>query len=66
MFVYPIGTIILVIVAALIYFGLAHRVLDRLYVTDKAALAVIAAMILGSFISLPIPHRNIGVSVNIG
>ncbi|NLO89724.1 MAG: DUF1614 domain-containing protein [Clostridia bacterium] len=63
---YPIGTIALVIVAAVIYLGLAHRTLDRLYLTDKAALLVIAAMILGSFIDIPIPFGGIGASVNVG
>jgi len=63
---YPVGTVALVIVAALIYFGLAHRTLDRMYLTDKAALLVIAAMILGSFIDIPIPFGGIDASINIG
>ncbi|NLK01330.1 MAG: DUF1614 domain-containing protein, partial [Clostridia bacterium] len=66
MFGYPIGTIILVIIAALIYFGLAHRTLDRLYLTDKGALMIIAVMILGSFIDVPIPPGRIDLSINLG
>ncbi|HBT20518.1 MAG TPA: hypothetical protein DEA47_04020 [Peptococcaceae bacterium] len=63
---YPIGTIVLVIIAAVIYLGLAHRTLDRLYLTDKAALLIIAAMILGSFIDIPITFGGINASVNVG
>jgi uncharacterized membrane protein len=63
---YPIGTIALVIVAALIYFGLGQRALDRLYLTDKAALALIVAMILGGYIDIPIPFAGVDASVNVG
>lgn len=63
---YPIGTIALVIVAALIYFGLAQRALDRLYLTDKAALAIIVAMILGGYIDIPISSGRVAASVNVG
>ena len=55
---YPIGTIALVIVAALIYFGLGQRALDRLYLTDKAALALIVAMILGDILIFPFPSLS--------
>ncbi|NLG67943.1 MAG: hypothetical protein GX496_00035, partial [Firmicutes bacterium] len=50
----PTGVIVLVVVAALIFFGLAHRALDRLRLTDGQALLVIAAIIAGSFIDLPL------------
>lgn len=63
---YPIGTIALVIVAAVIYFGLGQRALDRLYLTDKAALAIIVAMILGGYVDIPIPFGNVDASVNLG
>jgi uncharacterized membrane protein len=60
----PAGLIVLIAVSALIFLGLAHRVLDRLRLSDGAALAVIAAIIIGSFIpDIPITDR---VSVNIG
>jgi len=60
---FPFGLITLVAVSILIYFGTAHRVLDRLRLSDKAALAVIAAIIVGSFVDIPFSAR---VSVNLG
>lgn len=63
---YPIGTIVLVILAAVIYFGLAQRALDRLYLTDKAALAIIVAMIFGGYIDIPIPFGGVDASINVG
>ena len=50
----PIGMIVLIVVSALIYFGLAQRVLDRMKLSDKGALIVVAALIVGSFITIPI------------
>lgn len=66
MFGYPFGTIVLVILAAVIYFGFAQRALDRLYLTDKAALAIIVAMIIGGYIDIPIPFGGVDASVNVG
>ena len=63
---FPIGMIILMVVAVLIYFGLAQRILDRMRLTDKAALAIVAAIFLGSFINIPIPFANIAGSINVG
>lgn len=60
---YPIGMIALLVVSILVYFGVAHRVLDRLRLSDKAALAVIAAIIVGSFIDIPVTGR---VTINLG
>ncbi|MFZ3171554.1 MAG: DUF1614 domain-containing protein [Carboxydocellales bacterium] len=62
----PIGTILLIIVALLIYFGLAHRILDRMRLTDKGALVVLALIILGSFITVPISRGLVGVDINVG
>jgi len=53
----------LLIVSILIYFGIAHRVLDRMRMTDRAALAVIALIIIGSFIDLPVTGR---MTINLG
>lgn len=61
-----VGTIVLVIAALLIYFGLAHRILDRMRLTDKGALIVLALMIFGSFITIPISRGLVGVDVNVG
>lgn len=63
---YPIGMILLIIVAVLIYFGLAQRILDRMRLTDKAALVIVGAIFLGSFINIPIPVANIEGSINVG
>ncbi len=60
---FPFGLIALVVVSILIYFGVAHRALDRLRMTDRAALAVIAAIIIGSFIDVPVSSR---VTINVG
>ncbi|MBE3571354.1 MAG: DUF1614 domain-containing protein [Moorella humiferrea] len=63
---YTAGVLLLVIVFALVYFGLAHRVLDRLYLSDRAALILIIAMILGSFINIPLTGGRLVTSVNVG
>lgn len=60
---FPAGMIALLVVSILIYFGVAHRVLDRMRLTDKAALGVIAAIIIGSFVDIPITSR---VTINLG
>lgn len=60
----PIGVIILLVVAALIYFGLMHRVLDRMHMSDYMALFFIGAIIVGSFLpNIPLPF---GLAINIG
>lgn len=64
--VMPTGAVTLAIVAVLIYFGLAHRVLDRMRMTDKVALGFIVAMILGSFIDVTLIRRPVELMVNIG
>lgn len=60
---FPFGLIALLVVSILIYFGVAHRALDRLRMTDRAALGVIAAIIIGSFIDIPVSSR---VTINLG
>ncbi len=60
---FPIGLIVLVIVTILIYFGIAHRILDRMRLSDKGALAVIGAIIIGSFFDIPFGQR---VTINLG
>lgn len=62
----PIGVLILLVVAALIFFGFAHRILDRLRLTDKQALLFIIAMIVFSFVDIPISQQPINLTVNIG
>lgn len=58
-----LGLTSLVVVAILIYLGVAQRILDRMRLTDREALLFIAAMALGNFLEIPVTSR---VSVNIG
>ena len=62
----PIGTALLLIIAALIYFGVGQRLLDRLRLTDTQALIAIALMIGGSFITLPLSTGRTSVGINLG
>lgn len=62
----PIGLITLIVVAVLIYFGLAERVLDRMRLTDRAALGVIALIIVGSFLDVTLVPGPIRLLVNVG
>lgn len=62
----PVGMIILVVLSVIIYFGLAQRVLDRMKLSDKGALVVIAAIIIGSFITIPLISGRTGISLNLG
>lgn len=61
----PIGVLLLVGVVLLIFFGVAQRVLDRLHLTDKAAILFLVAMIAGSFIRIPIASAP-RVAINVG
>ncbi|HEY8463719.1 MAG TPA: DUF1614 domain-containing protein [Bacillota bacterium] len=58
-----IGVVLLIAVSILIFLGLADRVLDRLYLSDRGALLVVAAMVGGSFFDIPLGR---GVSINVG
>lgn len=62
----PLGFIALIVVAGLIFLGLAHRVLDRLYLSDRAALVLIVAAIAGSFVDFPLVRGRLAVSINVG
>jgi len=59
------GVVLLIGVSILIFLGLAHRVLDRLYLSDRGGLLLIGALIAGSFIDIPI-WRNPLVTLNVG
>ena len=59
-----LGLSTLVIVAILIYAGVAQRVLDRMRLSDREALLFIAAMAAGNF--LPEIPVTANVAVNIG
>lgn len=62
----PIGMIMLLVVGVLVYFGVAHRILDRMRLTDKQALLFIGAVIVGSFIDIPLMRTPVQVSMNVG
>ncbi|MEG6521079.1 DUF1614 domain-containing protein [Desulfotomaculum sp. 1211_IL3151] len=63
---FPLGLIVLIVVSLLIFFGMAQRALDRMRLTDKGALAVIVALIVGSFINIPIPGMRVPLEINVG
>ena len=58
------GVVLLIAVAILVYFGFAHRALDRLRLNDRAALIFIGAMAGGGFL----PDIPLGrfTAINIG
>ena len=62
----PIGMMMLLVVGVLVYFGIAHRILDRMRLTDKQALLFIAAIIVGSFIDIPLMRTPVELSINVG
>ena len=56
-------TLILILLSIAVFCGLLQRVLDRMYLTDRQALLIIALMIIGTFI----PNLQMGpVAINIG
>lgn len=58
-----IGLVLLTVVSILVLFGAAQRVLDKMHLTDRAALVITAAIFLGGLL----PDIRMGnVSVNIG
>ncbi len=58
-----IGMILLTVAAILIFFGVAQRVLDKMRLSDRAALIIVALMFFGTLI----PNITIGVvSFSIG
>lgn len=59
------GIVILVAISILIFLGLAHRVLDQLYLSDRGGLIFIGALIVGSFIDIPV-WRDPAVTLNLG
>ena len=54
----PAGMTILVVVAALIYFGVAQRMLDKMRLTDTQALLFIGLMSHGQLHTIPVVREN--------
>ncbi|MBC7106879.1 MAG: DUF1614 domain-containing protein [Firmicutes bacterium] len=63
---FPLGLVLLVVLSLLVYLGVLHRVLDRMRLNDRAALLVLAAMVVGSFVDLPLPVPGVTAFVNVG
>ncbi|MGE5553611.1 MAG: DUF1614 domain-containing protein [Betaproteobacteria bacterium] len=61
-----IGLLLLVAVVVLTVAGLAHRIFDRLYLTDTQALIFLALLIAGSFLTIPLYRGNFTVALNVG
>ncbi|ADL69244.1 protein of unknown function DUF1614 [Thermoanaerobacterium thermosaccharolyticum DSM 571] len=60
----PLAYIILSITGLFVLFGFAHRVLDRMKMTDTWALIIIIGMIIGTFLpAIPLGKK---MSINIG
>jgi uncharacterized membrane protein len=62
----PAGMTILVVAAALIYFGVAQRMLDKMRITDTQALLFIGLMVAGSFITVPSLSGRTNIGLNVG
>lgn len=58
-----IGMVLLTIAAIFVFFGVAQRVLDRMYLTDRMALILIAMMFFGTLL----PNLKLGLfEISIG
>lgn len=62
----PLGMITLLVILALVYFGTAQRILDRMRLTDKQAIILLLAIGLGSFVDIPILAAPTELTINIG
>ncbi|MGB4163664.1 MAG: hypothetical protein WBK72_04435, partial [Bacillota bacterium] len=62
----PVGGIILLVIAALVFLGFAQRILDRMHLTDGQAILILAAMALLSLINITVSRANPRVIVNLG
>ena len=64
---FTVGRLILASLALLIFFGLAERVLDRMHLTDKQALLILGAVIVGSFFNITLYRSDmLTVRMNLG
>ena len=58
-----VGMVLLTAAAILVFFGVAQRVLDKMYLSDRAALLLIALMFFGTLI----PNLKLGtVDLSVG
>lgn len=64
---FTIGRLLLLSLTLLIFFGVAERVLDRMHMSDKSAMLVLAAILLGSFVNITLYRSDIvTVRMNLG
>jgi uncharacterized membrane protein len=62
----PVGAFLLVVSVILIYFGVAQRVLDRMRLTDRAALLIVGLILVGSFFNIALIRRPAALVFNVG
>lgn len=62
----PVGSLILLAVAALVFLGFAHRILDRMHLTDGQAILILAAMALLSLVNVTVSRQDPRVIINLG
>lgn len=62
----PLGLIILVALSLIVLFGAAHRVLDRMHLSDTHALIALGVIFIGSYIDIPLVTGPTAVTVNVG
>jgi uncharacterized membrane protein len=60
----PFGLTLLVVISILVIFGVAHRILDRMRLSDKTALLFAAGIFIGSL--MPDIRITPNISINIG
>jgi uncharacterized membrane protein len=61
----PIGVILLIVVEILIFLGFAERMIARMGLSKEMLLLFFGAMIVGSFIDIPL-RRSPLISINVG
>lgn len=61
-----LGLVLLAVVSVLVLLGLAHRILDRMYLSDGGALLFVGGMIAGSFVDIPLSGGANPVTLNVG
>ena len=61
-----LGLVLLAVVSVLVLLGLAHRVLDRMYLSDGGALLFLGGMIAGSFVDIPFSRGVNPITLNVG
>lgn len=62
----PLGLIVLFTLVALVLFGVAQRVLDRMRLTDTQAIVILGLIIIGSLLDIPVARGRTTVTINAG